>query len=102
MKVYLDAVSVAGKSFKYTENGVPVGLLTDKEAIHIQARGGVYQEESMASLELGHRHLQTMMNFFGVPSFEGIVVEGHNKAPEVAAQIKADAIEKAISVAKTF
>ncbi|MGE6299674.1 NAD(P)H-dependent oxidoreductase, partial [Guptibacillus hwajinpoensis] len=43
MKAYFDSVSVAGKAFKYTENG-PVGLLTDKKAIHIQARGGVYSE----------------------------------------------------------
>ncbi len=30
MKAYLDSVAVAGKSFKYTEQG-PIGLLTDKK-----------------------------------------------------------------------
>lgn len=40
MKAYIDAVSVAGKSFRYSEQGQPIGLLTDKKAIHIQARGG--------------------------------------------------------------
>src|SRR5699024_3735453 len=38
MKAYLDSVSVAGKTFKYTAEG-PVGLLPDKKALHIQARG---------------------------------------------------------------
>ena len=40
MKAYLDNVCIAGKTFKYTENG-PKGLLNDKKAIHIQARGEV-------------------------------------------------------------
>ena len=39
MKAYIDSIAVAGKTFKYTEQG-PVGLLTDKKALHIQARGG--------------------------------------------------------------
>lgn len=102
MKAYLDAVSVAGKSFRYTENGQPVGLLTDKKAVHIQARGGFYSEDPAAELEMGHRHLQVMMNFFGVPSFEGLFVEGHNKAPERAQEIKENAIARATELAQNF
>lgn len=102
MKAYLDAVSVAGKSFRYTENGQPVGLLTDKKALHIQARGGFYSQAPAAELEMGHRHLQVMMNFFGVPSFEGLFVEGHNKAPERAQEIKENAIAHAKDLAQSF
>lgn len=102
MKAYLDAVSVAGKSFRYTDNGQPVGLLTDKKALHIQARGGFYSEGPAAELEMGHRHLQVMMNFFGVPSLEGLFVEGHNKVPERALEIKEDAIARTKDLAKTF
>ena len=36
LKAYIDAISVAGKTFKYTESG-PVGLLTNKKGLHIQA-----------------------------------------------------------------
>lgn len=102
MKAYLDAVSVAGKSFKYGENGQPIGLLTDKKAVHIQARGGYYSEAPTAQLEMGQRHLEIMMNFFGVPSFEGIFVEGHNKDSQKAAEIKEDAIVRAKDLAKKF
>lgn len=35
LKAYIDSVAVAGKTFKYTEQG-PVGLLTDKKALHIK------------------------------------------------------------------
>ncbi|WP_394174773.1 FMN-dependent NADH-azoreductase [Guptibacillus hwajinpoensis] len=101
MKAYLDSVSVAGKSFKYTENG-PVGLLTDKKAIHIQARGGVYSEGPAADMEMGHRYFSVMMQFYGVPEFEGLFVEGHNAMPEKAEQIKQDAIARAKDTAHTF
>ncbi len=43
MKAYIDSICIVGKTFKYTEAGA-VGLLTDKKAVHIQARGGVYSE----------------------------------------------------------
>jgi FMN-dependent NADH-azoreductase len=101
MKAYLDSVSVAGKTFKYTEQGA-VGLLTDKKALHIQARGGVYSEGPAADMEMGHRYLNTMMQFYGVPSFEGLFVEGHNAMPEKAQEIKESAIARAKDVAHTF
>ncbi|SDZ48351.1 FMN-dependent NADH-azoreductase [Evansella caseinilytica] len=101
MKAYLDAVAVAGKSFKYTEQG-PVGLLTDKKALHIQARGGFYSEGPAAELEMGHRYLTAIMQFFGVPSFEGLFVEGHNAVPEKAQEFKEQAIARAKDLAHTF
>lgn len=101
MKAYLDSVAVAGKTFKYTAEG-PIGLLTDKKAIHIQARGGIYSEGPAAEMEMGHRYLTVLMQFFGVPSFEGLFVEGHNAMPDKAEEIKADAIARAKDKAKTF
>ncbi|MGF3104955.1 FMN-dependent NADH-azoreductase [Rossellomorea sp. DUT-2] len=101
MKAYIDSVAVAGKSFKYTEQG-PVGLLTDKKAIHIQARGGIYSEGPAAGMEMGHRYLDIIMQFFGVPSFEGVFVEGHAAMPEKAQEIKENAIARAKDAAHTF
>ncbi|KSU62761.1 FMN-dependent NADH-azoreductase [[Bacillus] enclensis] len=101
MKAYIDAVSVAGKTFKYTEHG-PIGLLTDKKALHIQARGGVYSEGPAAQMEMGHRYLDIMMQFYGVPSFEGLFIEGHAAMPEKALEIKENGIERAKDLAHTF
>ncbi|MFI8575688.1 FMN-dependent NADH-azoreductase [Rossellomorea aquimaris] len=101
MKAYIDSVAVAGKSFKYTEQG-PVGLLTDKKAIHIQARGGIYSEGPAAGMEMGHRYLDIIMQFFGVPSFEGVFVEGHAAMPDKAQEIKENAIASAKDAAHTF
>ncbi|HAQ07979.1 MAG TPA: FMN-dependent NADH-azoreductase [Bacillus bacterium] len=101
MKAYLDAVAVAGKTFRYTQEG-PVGLMTDKKALHIQARGGYYSEGPAANMEMGNRYIETIMNFFGVPSFECLYLEGHNANPEKAQEIKDNGIARAKDLAHTF
>ncbi|WP_240415685.1 NAD(P)H-dependent oxidoreductase [Paenibacillus periandrae] len=102
MKAYIDSVCVAGKTFKYTDKG-PVGLLSDKKAVHIQASGSALSSGSaLADFEMGHRHLDAIMKFFGVPSFEGIFVEGMAKAPDQAPAIKEKAVQRARAVARSF
>ncbi|MEC3885716.1 FMN-dependent NADH-azoreductase [Halobacillus sp. HZG1] len=101
MKAYIDAVAVAGKAFKYTEQG-PVGLLTDKKAFHIQACGGIYSEGPAAGMEMGHRYLNILMQFFGVPSFDGLFVEGHAANPDQADEIREHAVARAKDAAQTF
>lgn len=101
MKAYIDAISVVGKSFKYTENG-PVGLLTDKKGLHIQASGGVYSEGPAAAFESGFSYLKKISQFFGIPSFEGIFVEGMAATPDQAQSIKENAIDHAKKVASHF
>jgi FMN-dependent NADH-azoreductase len=101
MKAYLDSVAVAGKTFRYTAEG-PVGLMTEKKALHIQARGGYYSEGPAAEVEMGHRYLANIMNFFGVPSLEGVFIEGHNANPEKAQEIKENGIARAKDMAHTF
>ncbi|MFZ3102005.1 MAG: FMN-dependent NADH-azoreductase [Desulfitobacteriaceae bacterium] len=101
MKAYIDAISIVGKTFKYTETGA-VGLLTDKKALHIQARGGVYSEGSAKGFEFGHSYIQAVLTFLGVPSIESVIAEGMAQTPDKAEDIKAKAIDRAKQVAKSF
>ena len=101
MKAYIDAVSVAGKTFKYTAEG-PIGLLNGKKALHIQARGGVYSAGPAAEMELGHRHLTAIAQFFGLAPLQGLFVEGHAFDPSKADEIKAAAVAKARELGKQF
>lgn len=101
MKAYIDAVSVAGKTFKYTSRG-PVGLLENKKGLHIQARGSVYTDTPRASLESGHSHLEKVLQFFGIPALEGLFIEGLHQYPDRAQAIKEEAFEKARVLARTF
>lgn len=101
MKAYLDNICIAGKTFKYTENG-PVGLLTGKKAVHIQARGGIYSSGPAAEIEMGDKYINTILNFIGINDRQSIIIEGANAAPDKAAEIKERALENAVKVVKNF
>ncbi|MBC6972901.1 FMN-dependent NADH-azoreductase [Bacillus sp. Xin] len=101
VKAYLDNLSIAGKTFKYTENG-PVGLLEGKKALHIQATGGVYSEGPYAAMDFGRNHLNAVLGFMGVSDVEYLAVEGMNANPEKAPEIKEAAIANARELAKRF
>ena len=101
MKAYIDTICIADKTFKYTENG-PVGLLKNKMAVHIQARGGVYTEGPAKEFELGDRYIRTLLSFLGIPEIHSIIVEGMNQTPDKADEIKAKAIEQAKKIAADF
>ncbi|MEK3916094.1 NAD(P)H-dependent oxidoreductase [Paenibacillus sp. FSL H7-0331] len=103
MKAYIDSICVAGKTFKYVQDVGPVGLLGDKKAVHIQAAGNFYSQGGpFADFEIGHRHLTMIMKFFGVPSFEGIFIEGVAVTPDQAPSIKEKAIQQARELARKF
>lgn len=101
MKAYIDTICIAGKTFKYTENG-PVGLLTGKKAVHIQARGGVYSEGPAMDFEFGDRYIRALLSFLGLSEINSIIVEGMALNPDEAEVIKAKAIEQARHIAKDF
>ncbi|MGM7683174.1 FMN-dependent NADH-azoreductase [Cytobacillus sp. Hm23] len=101
VKAYIDTISIAGKTFKYTENG-PVGLLEDKPVVLLEARGGIYSEGPAASAQHTVSHLQTVMGFIGIQNFQTVVVEGVNFDPSNAENIFQNAANKAKEVAKTF
>lgn len=101
LKAYIDAVAIAGKTFKYTEQG-PVGLLQGRRVVHIQARGGFYSEGPAKEMEFSDRYLRTVLNFFGITDIQTVVAEGMAFDPSKAEGIVAKAIEHAREVAKDF
>lgn len=101
MKAYIDAVCVAGKTFRYTEEG-SVGLLTNKKAVHIQARGGIYSKAPQLDMEFGDRYLRKVLNFIGVDSIDSVILEGMSQMPHQAESIKESTIERAREAAACF
>jgi FMN-dependent NADH-azoreductase len=81
LKAWIDRVLVAGKTFRYTENG-PEGLAKGKRVIVALARGGFYNEDSPASaLEHLETYLRGVFNFIGIePEF--VVADGLAIGPE--------------------
>lgn len=103
LKQYLDLTAVARKTFKYTEHG-PVGLLTDKKVLHIQATGGFYHatDGQHNQTEYGEPYLHDMMALYGVQDYQTIFVEGLDRFPEKRAATTAQAAKTAMDLATTF
>ncbi|SDQ17174.1 FMN-dependent NADH-azoreductase [Carnobacterium viridans] len=97
LKAWVDTITVAGKTFKYNEKGEAVGLAGDKKVLHIQANGGVYDGKDPAN-----QYLKTILTYIGVSDFQELFVEGMDYAPDKAADIIAEGIEKATALGKTF
>ncbi|MGL5295972.1 MAG: FMN-dependent NADH-azoreductase [Culicoidibacterales bacterium] len=92
VKAYLDYVTIAGITFTYTENG-PVGLLKNKKALHITARGGFYTDSPAADFEMGDRYLKTLLAFLGVHDYTTVAAEGLDAGGDVPT-ILAETIQK--------
>ncbi len=75
LKAWIDYVSVAGQTFKYTDKG-PVGLVPNKKAIIVATSGGVYGDTPISHMHAGY--VKTVLNFLGVTDVEIIRAEGLN------------------------
>jgi len=87
VKVYIDTVMIANRTFKYTEHG-PVGLLTDKKALHVHASGGIYTEGPAQGMEFGNSYLKSVLRFMGVEDFNSVHLEGTNMTQTGGGEIK--------------
>jgi FMN-dependent NADH-azoreductase len=81
LKAWIDRIAIAGKTFRYTENG-PEGLAGGKRVIIALARGGFYNEGSAAAaLEHLETYLRGVFNFIGIePEF--VAADGLAVGPE--------------------
>ena len=76
LKLWIDQVARAGKTFSYGANG-PKGLLTGKKATFLIASGGVYQQgTAMESLNFVGPYLRAVFGFLGVTDVKIIAAEG--------------------------
>ncbi|MCE3201361.1 FMN-dependent NADH-azoreductase [Paenibacillus sonchi] len=101
LHTYIDYLSQAGVTFKYTAEG-PVGLVTDKKAMILNARGGVYSEGPAASAEMAVNYVAGMLNFWGFKETTQVIIEGHNQNPQQSAEIIAKGLELAKTAAASF
>jgi FMN-dependent NADH-azoreductase len=79
LKAWIDRITVAGKTFRYTENG-PQGLAGGKEVIVAVARGGVRAPD--ASGEFGEPYLRFLFAFLGIDNVRFVRAEGLAISPQ--------------------
>lgn len=91
LKTWIDFISRAKRTFKYTENG-PEGLLVNKKVYLAISSGGLYTSEQMKSLDFTESFLKTVFNFLGMTDITVLRVEGVG-----IPGVKENSFEKAIS-----
>lgn len=101
LKLYIDSICIAGKTFRYTEEG-PVGLLEGKKAVHVHARGGIYSEGVAQEMEFADRYLCTILKFMGITDIHSVIAEGMAANPQEAESIFAKALKQVPPAAARF
>ena len=81
LKAWLDRVLVAGRTFKYTENG-PVGLAGGKQVVIVSTRGGVYSEGPANAMDHQESYLRAVLGFVGITDVTVVRAEGVNLGAE--------------------
>ena len=91
LKAWIDRIVIAGRTFKYDENGVE-GLLKGKKLFIASAQGGSYASDSpMAFLDHQEAYLRGVLGFIGLIDVTVIRADGINLGEEVKAAVIAKA-----------
>ena len=78
LKAWIDRITVAGKTFRYSSSG-PEGLAGGKRVIIASSRGGIYSEGSAAQpMDFQETYLRALFGFLGISDVEFVRAEGVN------------------------
>jgi FMN-dependent NADH-azoreductase len=79
LKAWIDRISVAGRTFRYTAQG-PEGLAGGKQVIVALARGGVSRGQPHG--EFGESYLKFLFGFLGITDVRFVRAEGLRVSPQ--------------------
>lgn len=100
LQTFIDYVYQAGYAFKYSHEGQLIGLMPEKKAIILNARGGIYSTPETAPMEMAVTYVRNVFGgVFGM-SVEEVIIEGHHAMKDQAEQIIAEGLEKVTAVAQ--
>ena len=72
LKQYLEQINVVGITFKYSEEGVPVGLCRASKLFYVTTAGGYYVPE-----EYGFGYIKALaQNYYGIQNVQQITAVG--------------------------
>src|SRR5690606_996098 len=95
LHTFIDYVYAAGFAFKYDAEGNMIQLMTDKKAIFLNARGGVYSSPEAAPMEMAVNYMRNVFGgVFGMQIVDEVIIESHNATHDKAAQIIEEGLER--------
>lgn len=95
LKAWIDQVSRAGRTFRYTEDG-PVGLLEGKRAVLVTASGGT---EIEGPADFAVPYLRFVLGFLGITEVTVVAAEQQNLRGTEAVDAARASIDDALAVA---
>jgi FMN-dependent NADH-azoreductase len=98
LKAWVDRISVAGKTFAYSETGAK-GLVLNKKAFIASARGNVYSAGAYAAFDHQETYLIGLLGFLGVTDVTVVRAEGVAFGPEAKDAAIAAAKEQVAALA---
>ena len=102
LQTFIDYVFQAGYTFKYNENVQLVGLMGDKKAVILNARGGYYSAPEAQPMEMSVNYIKNVVGMFGMEIIEEVIIEGHNASQDKAQEIIANGLEAVKKVAQSL
>ncbi|HEY1436672.1 MAG TPA: FMN-dependent NADH-azoreductase [Casimicrobiaceae bacterium] len=100
VKAWIDHIVRPGVT--YSDKG-PMGLVRDKKAVLVLARGGIYAEGPMKPYDFQEPYLRTVLGFIGMTDVEVIRIEGVAMGDDAvrnavtSAKAQADAVVRLIA-----
>ena len=103
LKHYLDVIMQPGYTFSFSEEKGFEGLIKNKKALIILARGGSYPQHSpTASFDMQKKYMELALGFMGLTTLESLIVEPTMQGPQLKKEVLASANAKAKLLAQTF
>lgn len=103
LKQFIDIITQPTLTFSFTPEEGYKGLVKNKPAAVIYARGGEYPTGSPAEgYDLQRRYMELWLGFIGFTDIRAIPVEPTLNAPDVVAKAKDDAKRRAAAIARAF
>ena len=104
LKQYIDILVQPGYTFGYSEDTGYQGLVVGKPILAVYARGGEYPPGSETeAFDLQSKYIELIFGFMGFENIRSVVVEPTLQGgPDIAAEKRRDAIEKAKEIAVVF
>ena len=85
LKAWFDHVTRLGRTFRYTADGRPEGLLKDKQVYVVASRDRIYSGDSpIKADDFQEPYLRTMLGFIGLSDVTFVYVEGQQISPTEA------------------
>ncbi|MGE8207518.1 FMN-dependent NADH-azoreductase [Heyndrickxia sp. NPDC080065] len=100
LQTFIDYVYAAGFAFKFDAEGNMMQLMTDKKAIFLNARGGIYSTPEASPMEMSVNYMRNVFGgIFGMEIIDEVIIEGHNAMPEKREEIIQEGLSRVTEAA---